>query len=1239
MLVLHGAWLAGTADPYEGRLALWGEDLEMLLGLRRVAVGVASHPYAATPEQLAAALVVLGAGSAPRYLTATAWLPTVEGFPLPSYALEQLLSEPQLVSHQHRVSERPVDDASSHTGAGSQPTADAPPTPSAQSSVGSQPSADSQPDAGSQLGAGAQPSVGPQLSAGPQPDAGSQLGAGAHSSASSRPSAGSQWNGAIYQGQSSSNRTAARLRQYAVPVCVVPAMEAVPLLSEVLASRAPAPSDDVVVADDLRFFAELVRFAISLLSQGKVLPVLEPCAGASGRRFQARWRLVVDRDDDVERYRLLVRSVPPVCRAFSMGGAESAGVGTAVGTHSPTRALGRGEVVRGFLALTSDALVRAWIGDVSADVAGGDTVRSWLRALKHPNALLTVDGDDASQARVSAGISGYDRDDSEVEATPTVGGHDRDDSEVEATPAIGRRGEDDGEVRGPLATGDLDTEASQPLTVSRRERTALARLCKATADWARMVSNDVLPSAFRTCFRLEPPANPTEDPDWTLRYFIVDERDHSLLISASTVWREGGGTLSCLNRRYERPRDILLADLKRAGEICPPIKRSLDVATPAEYCVLSPLEAYTFLKATGATLQRLGFVVLMPMIERLRQKPRVRMRIQSGNEVTTSRFNLESLLTYDWRVALGDDVMDATEFQFLVNLKTPLVSVRGKWVELDPSDLWQVSHLLDQLGEGGTVTLSRAIYLSSAGGNEGYESAIEGVETDDRLQTILDLLWKADSYAELEAPEGFEGQLRPYQARGLSWLHFLTSHGFGACLADDMGLGKTIQLLALALHFRSTVPEKGRRPILIICPASVVYNWQREAERFAPSLKVLVYHGADRATGRTFASEADRHDLVITTYALASRDSKLLTQVNWSGLVLDEAQNIKNPATKQARSIKRFRAEYRVALTGTPVENRLTELWSIMDFLNPGYLGSLKGFKSHYATPIERYRDSDRAERLRQVVRPFILRRLKTDPAVIRDLPAKEEIKTYCNLTAEQATLYEAFVQSTLARVEDARGIERKGLILAMLTGLKQICNHPANFLKDQRALDGRSGKLSRLTEMLDEVVSGGDSALVFTQFVEMGELLVESLGQRLGCEVLFLHGGVPARRRAEMVSRFQSEECGPTVFVLSLRAGGTGLNLTTASRVFHYDRWWNPAVENQATDRAFRIGQKRNVQVYKFICRGTLEERIDALIDEKKELAESVIGSGEDWVTELTTEELRQLIALDGGAVIHDEE
>ncbi|KAF5426195.1 Superfamily II DNA or RNA helicase, SNF2 family [Candidatus Methanophagaceae archaeon] len=415
---------------------------------------------------------------------------------------------------------------------------------------------------------------------------------------------------------------------------------------------------------------------------------------------------------------------------------------------------------------------------------------------------------------------------------------------------------------------------------------------------------------------------------------------------------------------------------------------------------------------------------------------------------------------------------------------------------------------------------------------------------------------------------------------------------------------------------------------------SVVGNWQKEVERFAPSLKVMVHHGADRPTGKIFAREAKKHDLVISTYALANRDAETFAEVQWQHVVLDEAQNIKNPAAKQTQAIKKLNAEHRIALTGTPVENRLSELWSIMDFLNPGYLRSAEQFRKNFALPIERYRKTERAEVLRSIIQPFVLRRVKTDPKIIKDLPEKMEMKVYYNLTKEQASLYEAVVTEMLGKIEAAEGIERKGQVLATLLKLKQICNHPVLFLQDGSALERRSGKLARLEAMLEEVLAEGDKALVFTQFAGMGIMLRHYLQDKLGCETLFLYGGTPRKQRDAMIQRFQEDHQGPPIFILSLKAGGFGLNLTAANHVFHFDRWWNPAVENQATDRVFRIGQTKNVQVHKFVCIGTLEERIDQMIEQKKELAESIIGAGEAWVTELSTEQLREVFTLSREAV-----
>ena len=419
---------------------------------------------------------------------------------------------------------------------------------------------------------------------------------------------------------------------------------------------------------------------------------------------------------------------------------------------------------------------------------------------------------------------------------------------------------------------------------------------------------------------------------------------------------------------------------------------------------------------------------------------------------------------------------------------------------------------------------------------------------------------------------------------------------------------------------------------------SVVGNWMHETRRFCPTLRVLVHHGVDRPTDDAFVERAADADLVITTYALAHRDRETIERVAWHRVVLDEAQYIKNPAAKQTQAVRAISADRRIALTGTPVENRLSELWSIMDFLNPGYLGGPSAFRTRFAVPVERYRDARRAEQLRGLVRPFILRRLKTDPTVVSDLPDKIESREFCHLTTEQATLYEQCVKRMLAEVERSEGIQRRGLVLATLIKLKQICNHPSQMLKDLAdgapPSLGRSGKCIRLIEMLGEVLAEGDRALVFTQFRQMGSILVQLLQRELGRDVLFLHGGTPQRQRTSMVESFQSPGSAHPVLVVSLKAGGVGLNLTAATHVFHFDRWWNPAVENQATDRAYRIGQTRTVQVHKFVVRGTLEERIDEMIEKKTELAEKIIGSGERWLTDLSTDDLRDILTLRRDAV-----
>ncbi len=739
---------------------------------------------------------------------------------------------------------------------------------------------------------------------------------------------------------------------------------------------------------------------------------------------------------------------------------------------------------------------------------------------------------------------------------------------------------------------------------------------------------------FRTCFRLEEPPDDGEDTqEWRVSFHLQAKADQSLLIPAETVWKTRSGVLTFLKRRFENPQERLLADLGRASRLFPVIERSLQAAHPEEV-KLNTEQAYSFLSQSAPLLDQSGFGVLLPPWW---QKPSastgIRLKVKPKKSTTASGsglFGLGSIVEYDWEIALGDETLSPDEFEKLAVLKIPLVRVRGQWVELRQEDIEKAIAFFKEKHGNGEISLGEAMQLGL--GQEGSETGLPvvDVQAEGWVGNILGGLSGGIKFSAIKTPKSFRGTLRPYQIKGLSWLDFHHRFGLGSCLADDMGLGKTIQLIALMLQERRD--GRGRfKPgsTLLFCPMSVVGNWQREVERFAPSLKVMVHHGGDRLTGRAFKNEAKKHDLVITTFALAKRDEKDLSAVDWHRIVLDETQNIKNPFTKQTQAIIRLKADHRIALTGTPVENRLSELWSIMEFLNPGYLGTAKDFRNGFVIPIEKYRDSGRAETLRRLIQPFILRRLKTDPTVIKDLPKKMEMKVFCNLTLEQASLYKAVVAEMLGRIEQSEGIERKGLVLATLMKLKQICNHPAQFLQDGSTLPDRSGKLARLTEMLEEALAEGDKALIFTQFAQMGIMLRHHLQETFGCETLFLHGGTRKRQRDAMVSRFQEGSSGPSLFVLSLKAGGFGLNLTAANRVFHFDRWWNPAVENQATDRAFRIGQKKNVQVHKFVCIGTLEERIDQLVEQKMELAENIVGSGEAWLTELSTEQLKEMFAL----------
>ena len=759
--------------------------------------------------------------------------------------------------------------------------------------------------------------------------------------------------------------------------------------------------------------------------------------------------------------------------------------------------------------------------------------------------------------------------------------------------------------------------------------------------WSRQISATG-DGGFRVCFRLEPPeepgdgepATPPEAEAWTLRFLLQATDDPSLLVPAEAVWRESSGVLHYLGRRFEEPQERLLAALGRAARVFAPLEKSLQEARPSA-CTLTTGEAYTFLRECAPLLEAGGFGLLVPpWWGRRTARLGLHLRVTPAPAAEgRSSLGLDALVHYDWQVALGDEPLSREEFERLAALKVPLVRIRGQWVELRTDQVESLVRFLNERGRGEDGSLRQALRLAQMveeGPPDGL--SVGKVTAEGWIDEVLRRLAGRETLTPVAQPASFRGLLRPYQGNGLSWLAFLHRWGLGGCLADDMGLGKTVQVLALLLHAREQGLLQG--PWLLICPTSAVGNWQRETQRFAPDLRVVVHHGVERARGEEFEAEAARHDLVLSTYSLLSRDEETLARVQWDGVVLDEAQNIKNPGTLQAQAARRLRARHRLALTGTPVENRLGELWSIMEFLNPGYLGSQADFRRRFVLPIERYQDPDALRQLRSLVRPFLLRRVKSDPLVIRDLPEKVETLVYCRLTQEQATLYQAVVNDAMQQIAEADGIQRRGLVLAMLLKLKQVCNHPAQFLHDGSVLAGRSGKLARLTEMLEEAIADGDRALVFTQFAEMGEMLRRHLQAELNTEALFLHGGTPRPQREQMIRRFQEDPHGPPIFILSLKAGGTALNLMRANHVFHFDRWWNPAVENQATDRAYRIGQNRKVLVHKFICIGTLEERIAELIESKRALAEGVVESGEAWLTELSTEELRELLVLQKDAV-----
>jgi len=755
-------------------------------------------------------------------------------------------------------------------------------------------------------------------------------------------------------------------------------------------------------------------------------------------------------------------------------------------------------------------------------------------------------------------------------------------------------------------------------------------------------------TSYKIALRLTPPAVTQNHhtwhvpkTGWRLSYHLQAREDAELLVPAARVWQSSDEVLVYRRHRFQQPQEKLLKALGQAARIFPPIERSLQDAAPT-HVDISTTEVYDFLRNAADLLVQSGFsLMLPPWWDEVGASLGLRLHLMpltpAPPDVAQPTPEQERPVGFRWELVLGDMTLNKETFAELVALRSPLVERDGEWLRLDPEQIDAAERFWNRQRFEGCLDLRVAIRSTLS---LGPDIDIAGlpvlqVKTNGWLTDLLQKLSQGDDELRQTAqPESLHGTLRPYQREGYAWLHTHRHLGLGACLADDMGLGKSVQAIALLLREREELGVLPA-PTLLVCPTSLLGNWRREIERFAPQLRIWTHYGSDRLRDEAFIQAAHQVDVVLTSYALVRRDIITMEHVPWFGLILDEAQKIKNPRTITHQAILRIPAQFRIALTGTPVENRLSELWSLFHFLNKGYFGSQASFQRQFVLPIERYHDPRAMRRLHRMVQPFILRRLKSDPTVIQDLPQRLDMKVYCTLNDEQAELYQAVVEEGLPRIADSRGRARRIHIFNLLTRLKQILNHPLHYHHITTAADlqgeilsQRSGKLDRLTDMLEEVLDTGDKALIFTQFAEMGQILAVHLQHSFDVPILYMHGGTALPKRQDIINQFQNDPRSP-LFILTLKTGGLGLNLTAAQHVFHFDRWWNPAVEDQASDRVYRIGQTRNVQVHKFITAGTLEESIDEMIERKKGLSEAILGKGEEWIAALSDDELTHMLTL----------
>ncbi len=929
--------------------------------------------------------------------------------------------------------------------------------------------------------------------------------------------------------------------------------------------------EDIRLGDSFSFWVESSKLLLDLLAHGRFLPLLS----RQGGNYRARWQVILNEERDQERLATLIKSMPSLCRNDFSDSLNSTDDKDLV-PNQISSAL----ILESFLSHCGDHLIRMF--------------------LKSRDLLPEIIANSPKFGAETAWLEALTRDNSQ-----------------------------------------LDSSAQDLLRLEERLK-----------HWSGKFLAGGAISRFKTGFRVVAPEDVPdkfEEASWKIEILLTSTGEKNNFITASDYWIGKLGFLSQSDLNHEEIEELLLRELGEAQENFEGLKQALFETCP-EGIELSTNDAWIFLKEVAPELEKNGYPVVTPSWwgESVGQLG-LHLHVDSESQdpgAGTGMLGMGQLLDFSWSLSMGDEVISQDEFKKLVDQQSNLVYIGNQWVEIDSSKLDGTFKFLEAQKKNNKMQLIDALRFGF-GVNQGDETLpVTGFSSTGWVGNLLQS--ESRSIILDRKLDNFKGELRPYQQQGLSWLYFLTRVGIGGCLADDMGLGKTIQFLALLQLEREAAREASDGkfkilPTLLIVPMSILDNWYREANKFAPELNVYIHHGPSRLTGNSLKNQIENSDLVLTTYSLSHRDESVINSFSWGRIALDEAQNIKNVSTKQSKAIRNLVESqlmedrqdsspcHRIALTGTPLENHLDELWSIFDFLNPGFLGKLSEFRSRFTLPIERHRDTSASEGLGRLVKPFLLRRLKTQPEILSDLPEKIEMEVITALTSEQASLYQGVVDDMLPEVSRLDGMHRKGLVLSSLTRLKQICNHPTLYLKDNSQLADRSGKLNRLEELLEVILAEDDKTLIFTQYAQMGFLLQDHLSKKFSQEVLFLHGSLSKKKRMNLIDSFQKPD-GPKIFILSLKAGGFGLNLTEANQVIHYDQWWNPAVEDQATDRAHRIGQKKNVQVRKFICKGTLEEKIASLLARKKDLADSIVGSARNTITEMSVDDLRDLLQLSTG-------